>query len=223
MAIRPSSAGPAGGVGREPDGLRTHGHLHPPRRGAPVRQVELDAADPHPARDPVPRRELPVDEVRVADEVRHEEAHRRLVELPRRSALGDGGVVHHDDAVGDRESLLLVVRHVGHREPEALLELADVLADPAPELGVEIRERLVEAEHLGLEHERPRDRDPLLLPARQLGGQPRVEPLEADQGQLLPRLLVGPAPRRARDEAGRRRRSRAPSCAGRARRTGTPC
>ena len=84
--------------------------------------------------------------------------------------------------------------------PEALLELADVLADPAPELGVEVRERLVEAEHLGLQHERPRDGDPLLLPPRELGGEPRVEPLEADQGQLLPRLLVGPAPGHARDE-----------------------
>ena len=111
-------------------------------------------------------------------------------------------MVHDDDAVGDRERLLLVVGHVGHREAEALLELADVLAHPAAELGVEVRQRLVEAEHLGLEHERPGDGDPLLLAARELGGQPRVEPLEADQRQLLPRLLVGARPRRARCTVG---------------------
>ena len=40
------------------------------------------------------------------------------------------------------------------------------------------------------------DGDPLLLAARELRGQPRVETLEADQGQLLPRLLVGARPGR---------------------------
>ena len=49
-------------------------------------------------------------------------------------------------------------------------------------------------QHLGLEHQGPRDRDPLLLPARELGGQPRVEPLEADQGQLLARHAREPGP-----------------------------
>ena len=45
------------------------------------------------------------------------------VELLGRAALCDDAVVHHDDLVADRERLALVVRDVGHRELQALLQV----------------------------------------------------------------------------------------------------
>ena len=46
---------------------------------------------------------------------------------------------------------------------------------------VERAERLVEQQHLGLDHERPGDRDPLAHAARQLRGPRLLEALEADE------------------------------------------
>jgi hypothetical protein len=54
--------------------------------------------------------------------------------------------------------------HGGDADP--LLDLADVLADADAQLRVEVRERLVEQQHLRLEHERAGERDALLLAAR---------------------------------------------------------
>ena len=70
-----------------------------------MRQAQLDPADPdltgHAVRDSSSASTM----FAVADEVGHEAARR----LPRRaraaSLLGDAGVVHHDDAVGDRQRL----------------------------------------------------------------------------------------------------------------------
>ena len=80
----------------------------------------------------------------------------------------------------------------------SLLQLADVLAHAAAQLGVEIRQRLVEQQHLRLEHERARHRDALLLAAGELGWHAPLEALEADQRQLLDRhrLRVAPSARR---------------------------
>ena len=63
---------------------------------------------------------------------------RPLVELARAALLLDAAGVHHDDAVGDRQRLLLVVRDIDHGEAEALLQLADLLAHLAAQLGVEV-------------------------------------------------------------------------------------
>ena len=55
---------------------------------------------------------------------------------------------------------------------EALLQVADLLAHLPAQPRVEIGQRLVEQQHRGLEHQRARDRDALLLAARQLRRQP---------------------------------------------------
>src|SRR3989441_2893676 len=55
---------------------------------------------------------------------------------------------HHRDAVGDRERLLLIVGDVEGRDPEVLLDPADLAAKTEPDLRVERRERLVEEEDL---------------------------------------------------------------------------
>jgi hypothetical protein len=86
--------------------------------------------------------------------------------------------------VGDGQRLLLVVRHVQHGQRKRLLELADLLAHAPPQLRVEVRQRLVEEQHLGLEHERAGDRDALLLAAGELRGQPALEPGEPEHPEL---------------------------------------
>jgi hypothetical protein len=83
------------------------------------------------------------------------------------------------------------VRDVHDREPEPLLELADLLAHLAPQPRVEVRQRLVEQQDRGLEHERARDRDPLLLAARELGRQAVVVAFESDGGERLASPAVG--------------------------------
>ena len=121
----------------------------------------------------------------LADEVGDEGGGRGVVELARRPLLGDDGAVHHDDPVGDRQRLGLVVGDVDDGEAEGLLQLADLVADPAAQLGVEVRERLVEEQHLRLEHQRPGDGDALLLAAGELGGEARLEAGEPDEREAV--------------------------------------
>ena len=73
-----------------------------------------------------------------------------------------------------RHRLLLVVGDVDDGEAEPLLQVADLLAHLAAQAGVEIGQRLVEQQHRRLQHQRARDRDALLLSARQLGRQALV-------------------------------------------------
>ena len=78
-------------------------------------------------------------------------------------------LVEHDDLVGERHRLDLVVRHIDHRRAELGMELGEFEAHLHAQLGVEVGQRLVEQEHLGLAHQRATDRDALALAARKLG------------------------------------------------------
>src|SRR5581483_4635231 len=84
-------------------------------------------------------------------------------------------VAHHRDLVRHRERLRLVVRHVDAGDPELALEPLELEAHVLAQLRVEVRERLVEEEQGRLHHERAREREPLLLPARERGRVPRRE------------------------------------------------
>ena len=166
--------------------------------------------------------DLAVEDVGLADEVGDEGVGRRVVEFARRAVLRDHRIVHDDDAVGDGQRLFLVVRDVDHGQPELLLDLADLLAHMAAQLGVEVGERLVEQQHLRLQHQRARHRDALLLAAGQLAGQPVAEAGQADQFQPG----IGAAGDFLLGEAGEAQAVcdilASPSCAETARRTGTP-
>ena len=122
---------------------------------------------------------MPFEQIGGADEACDERRFRLLVDRARRSDLLDPAGAHHGDAVGDRERLLLVVRHVEHRDAEQLLQAADLAAHLDPQLGVEIGERLVEQQHVRLDHHRARDRDALELAAGQL-----MRPALAVAGEL---------------------------------------
>ena len=91
-----------------------------------------------------------------------------VVELERRADLLDAAVLPHDDAVGHRHRLDLVVRDIDGRGPEPLVQRLDLGAHRDAQLGVEIRERLVEQEDLGIAHDGAAHRDALALPAREL-------------------------------------------------------
>ena len=94
-------------------------------------------------------------------------------------------LVHHDDLVRELERLVLVVRHEQARDAELPVQVvepvAEVLADPR----VEGAERLVEQEHPRPRRERPRERDPLPLAARELIGVPVGEGRQLHQREQL--------------------------------------
>ena len=103
-----------------------------------------------------------------AEEVGDEARARPLVELLGSADLLDAALVHHRDPVGHHQRLVLVVGHEHERDPHALLQVLELDLHLLAQLGVERRHRLVEQQQLGLEHERARERHPLLLPARDL-------------------------------------------------------
>jgi hypothetical protein len=86
---------------------------------------------------------------------------------------------------------------------EIRLQALDLGAHLGPQLGVEGGERLVHQEHLGAPHDRPADRDPLHLAARQLVGPPVEQPLDVERagGRLDARVdLALRRPHRAQRE-----------------------
>jgi hypothetical protein len=98
---------------------------------------------------------------------------------PRHDASGPGAHDHH--LVGEEHRLRDRVGHeqgrAGPLGPDAL----ELEVHPLPGHLVERPERLVEEEHLGLDHERPGDRDPLAHAARELGGPGLLEALQPHQ------------------------------------------
>ena len=106
-----------------------------------------------------------------------------LVDLARRADLLDHALVHHDDAVGHRQRLFLVVRDHDRRDAEPLLQRADLAAQPHALQRVERRQRLVEQQQARRRRERARQRDALLLAARQLARVLRAAVGQADQLQ----------------------------------------
>src|SRR5690348_11351849 len=139
---------------------RTRGRRHRQAHAA----VELDdrraAVDAGDAGHEVHRRR--------ADEASDERVDRRVVELEGVAALLDNAVTHHDDAVGHRHRLDLVMRDVDRRRLQALVQLLDLGAHLHAKLRVQIRQRLVEQEHLRVAHDRASHRDALALAAGEL-------------------------------------------------------
>ena len=119
---------------------------------------------------------------------------RTIQDVLRLPLLNDLAVVHEDQPVADLPGELHLVRDDEHRHPEIAGKVAHDDEHLAHELGVERRRDLVEEHHVRIHHQRPRDRDPLLLTARELV---RVLPgllLQADSREQLvgPRLGLLP-------------------------------
>ena len=107
------------------------------------------------------------------------------VDLGRRADLLDHAVVHHHDAVGHGERLLLVVRHHDGGDAEPRCSALISSRRRTPHARVERRERLVEQQQAGRGRERARERDALLLAARELRRIFRALLGQADQREQL--------------------------------------
>ena len=133
----------------------------------------------------------PAHAVRVPHESGDEWIAWLFVQLARRAFLRDHRLVHHDDPVGNGHRLGLIVRHVNDREREPPLQVANLFAHLPAQTRIQIRQRLIEQQHRGLEHQRARHGDALLLATGQLRWQPRVEAGQADRRHCRSRAVVG--------------------------------
>ena len=74
------------------------------------------------------------------------------------------------DTIAHRHCLYLVVGHVDRGRADPLLEKFEFLARRRAQLGIEIREWLIQQEDRRFAHNRPRQRHPLPLASRELPG-----------------------------------------------------
>ena len=109
-----------------------------------------------------------LDDVARADEAGDEFRARAVVDVLGRARLLDLAVVHHRDDVGGGHRLRLVVGDVDRGVAVLVVQPAHLEAHLLAQIGVEIGQRLVEQQRLGLDDQRARERDALLLAARQL-------------------------------------------------------
>ncbi len=97
-----------------------------------------------------------------------EQVRRAAIEFERRSDLLDAPLVQHHDAVGERHRLYLIVGDVDHRRPRVGVQRGEFEPGLRPQRRIEVRQRLVEQEHLRIAHQRPADGDALALAAGEL-------------------------------------------------------
>ena len=94
----------------------------------------------------------------------------RLYTSNGRADLLDDAAIEHHQPVAERHRLDLVVGDEDAGGLQPALQLADLVAHLHAQLGVEVGERLVEEEGLGLAHDGPAHGDPLALAAGELAG-----------------------------------------------------
>ena len=92
------------------------------------------------------------------------------VDLLRRADLLELATAHHRDTRSHGHRLDLIVGDVEDRRVEPAVQVDELGAGLAAQLGVEVRQRLVHAEHRRLAHDRPGQRNTLALAAAELAG-----------------------------------------------------
>jgi hypothetical protein len=70
-------------------------------------------------------------------------------------------------------------------DPQSTLDLPDFVAQLLAQLGIEVRQGLVEQQDGGLDHQGARERDALLLAAGKLLRHPMGEAAEPDKGERV--------------------------------------
>jgi hypothetical protein len=108
---------------------------------------------------------------------------RTLVKLARRCQLLQATLMQHCNAVGHHQGLLLIVRDEQGGGAASLLNVANLIAQLAPDVRIQRSQRLIEQQHRGLESECTCKRDPLLLSTRELSRTAVRMLAESDGGQ----------------------------------------
>ncbi len=121
-----------------------------------------------------------------ADETGDERVGRLVVELVGRGELLQLPEPQHGDSIPHRHRLDLVVGDVDGGGAEPSLQRGDLGAGLHAQFRIQVRQRLVHAEHLRLTHDRAAHRDALTLTAGQLG---RLAVQELGEVQDLGRIL----------------------------------
>ena len=128
-------------------------------------------------RDPCPKLQTPLRQLDLkqvhlgrADKARDKGVGRPVIHFERRADLLHLAIAHDDDAVGQRHRLDLIMGDVKHRLAHPALQQGDFLAHAGAQLGVKVRQRLIQQKHRRIADQRPAKRDALHLPARQLTG-----------------------------------------------------
>ncbi|CAB1218170.1 hypothetical protein SFB9_2725 [Klebsiella michiganensis] len=93
---------------------------------------------------------------------------RATVHLLRRSLLLDHPVIEQQNAIGNRHRLVLIVGDHQRRQPQLDDQLAQKDPRLFPQLGVKIRQRLIQQDHRRVVNQRPSDGHALLLPSGEL-------------------------------------------------------
>ena len=107
-----------------------------------------------------------------AEELRHGEGARLVIDALGRADLQDLAAMHDHDAVREGHGLALVVGHIDRGDSEALLQSAELVAGLQAQARVEIGQGLVEQQHARLEDQRAGDGHPLLLATGEGGRRP---------------------------------------------------
>ena len=100
-----------------------------------------------------------------AGEVGDERIGRAVIDLVRRAHLQQLAVAHHADAVAEHHRLGLVVGDIERGHAGLLEDDAQIVAQPQPQLGIEVRQRLVQQQQLRPVDDAARQRDALHLAA----------------------------------------------------------
>ena len=154
-----------------------------------------------------------VEEVRLPHEARHERVRRPLVERTRRRHLLEPRpsrmtATRSERSIASSWSWVTRTTVIAERP----LKLAELRTHRLAERPVERAERLVHQEDARVEDERPRERDPLLLPARQLARQPVAVARQAHQLEHRVHALGHLGPGRPARGAGKATFSRTVRC-----------
>ena len=124
---------------------------------------------------------MPLEQIHAPDELCDEARRGSFIDRRGIAQLFDASRIHHRDAVGHDQRLALVVRHEDRRDAEAALDRHDLDPHFLAQLEVEIRQRLVEQQHRGIDDERARERHPLALAAGHLQRTAIAEAGELDE------------------------------------------
>ena len=168
-------------------------------------------------------RDVAVEHVGRADELRDEARRRRVVDDLRRAHLFEPALVEHADAVAHRQRLVLVVRDEQERDAQTPLQRLQLALHLLAQLQVQRAQRLVEQQHLRLADQRARQRHPLALATRELRRPPVADAGQFHQRQQLVGAAVALGLADTCAPSAHRPRCRGCSCAGTARSPGTRC